>query len=277
MGTTTAGGDRRSAGIAAPAASRWLTPDWPAPSCVRAAVTTRFLPGASRPPFDALNLGAHCGDDPAAVAANRDSIVPLLALPASPRWLRQVHGTDVANFAASPAPSATDEAVVADAAITRAADLVLCVLTADCLPLLVCADDGSEIAAIHAGWRGLAAGAIETCIARMHTPARRLLVWIGPAIGARSYEVGDEVRDAFVVPAAAARTAFAATRPGHWLCDLPALARQQLAALGVDRVHGGDFDTATDARFYSHRRDKVSGRFASLIWIAGAVPCLPIA
>jgi YfiH family protein len=261
------------------AASRWLVPDWPAPACVRAAVTTRLLPGVSRAPFDAFNLGAHCGDDAAAVAANRAAIVPLLALPSSPRWLRQVHGVDVACFADAPdrdGESAPD-AVVADAAVTRTADIVLCVLTADCLPLLVCADDGSEVAAIHAGWRGLAAGAIEGCIARMRTPAGRLIVWIGPAIGARSYEVGEEVRSAFVAQAATADAAFVSTRSGHWHCDLPALARLRLAAIGVDRVYGGNFDTVTDARFYSHRRDKASGRFASLIWIADAVPCLPIA
>jgi len=261
------------------AASRWLVPDWPAPACVRAAVTTRELPGASRAPYDAFNLGAHCGDDPVGVVANRAAIVPLLALPAAPRWLRQVHGVDVACFddASDRVVDAAQEAAIADAAVTRTPDVVLCVLTADCLPVLVCADDGSEVAAIHAGWRGLAAGAIEACVARMRTPAGRLLAWIGPAIGARSYEVGEEVRSAFVAQAAAAAAAFVSTRPGHWLCDLPALARQRLAAIGFQRVYGGDFDTATDARFYSHRRDKVSGRFASLIWIADAVPCLPIA
>lgn len=282
-----------------------LVPDWPAPARVRALTTTRQFPGASLPPFDRCNLGARCGDDANAVASNRRSLAGLLALPAPPRWLRQVHGTGVAVFgqsesAAEPAtisaraPSeaaagmigeaaisqdatgddgvadaAICESATADAAIAHAAGVVLAILTADCLPLLACADDGSEVAAIHAGWRGLAAGAIERCVERMRTPRARLLVWLGPAIGPRSYEVGDEVRDVFMAGDAGTASAFVATRPGHWLCDLYALARRRLLLLGVRRIHGGDFDTLADARFYSHRRDRQTGRFASLVWIAG--------
>jgi len=248
----------------------WLVPDWPAPAHVRACVTTRSMPGASLSPFDTFNLGAHCGDDPGAVAKNRAALVPALALPSAPRWLRQVHGTDVAVFGGAAFDDAEDshaETVSADAALARSANVVLCVLTADCLPLLLAADDGSEIAVIHAGWRGLAAGVIERCIVRMRTPRDRLLVWLGPAIGPKSYEVGEEVRAAFVAHESNAVSAFTATRPGHWHCDLYTLARQRLHACEVRRIFGGDHDTLVDPRFYSYRRDGETGRFASLIWI----------
>ena len=247
-----------------PAAGTVLVPDWPAPVGVHAAVTTRLLPGASQVPFEGFNLGAHCGDDPAAVTANREALVWRLGLPSEPRWLRQVHGTEVASFDAAPL---SEEPPDADAAFTRMPDVLLAVLTADCLPLLVCADDASEVAAIHAGWRGLAAGVIERCIERLRRRREKLLVWLGPAIGANSYEVGTEVREAFLAQSAKNAQAFAPTRPGHWHCDLYALARHRLAALGVERVYGGGFDTFTDARFYSYRRAAHTGRFASLIWI----------
>jgi len=243
-----------------------VVPDWPAPARVRAAVTTRLVRGASSSPFDAFNLGAQCGDDPAAVTANRAALARLLDLPGEPRWLRQIHGTDVAVFGAEATHSDPRDA---DASVTRAPGVVLAVLTADCLPLLVCADDGSEIAAIHAGWRGLAAGVIERAIERLDAPREKLLVWLGPAIGADSYEVGADVREAFVAQSGQNADAFAATRPGHWHCDLYALARRRLAALGIARVYGGGFDTYSDARFYSYRRAAHTGRFASLIWTTG--------
>ena len=152
--------------------------------------------------------------------------------------------------------------------MSRIRGTVLSILTADCLPVLFCADDGSEIAAAHAGWRGLAAGVLEATVQQLQTPAARLLAWLGPCIGAGSYEVGDEVRAAFVARDAAAAACFAATRPGHWRCDLAGLARQRLAAAGITRIHGGGFDTYADPRFYSYRRDGArSGRFASLIWL----------
>ena len=242
-----------------------VVPDWPAPARVRSAVTTRLVRGASSSPFDAFNLGAQCGDDPAAVTANRAALSSLLGLPAEPRWLRQVHGTDVAVFAAA---ATHGDPRNADASVTRAPGVVLAVLTADCLPLLVCADDGSEIAAIHAGWRGLAAGVIERAIEHLGAPRENLLVWLGPGIGADSYEVGAEVREAFVAQSPQNAEAFTPTRPGHWRCDLYALARRRLAALGVTRIYGGGFDTYSDARFYSYRRAAHTGRFASLIWIA---------
>lgn len=249
-----------------------IVPDWPAPACVRAAVTTRRIAGASAAPFDAFNLGAHCGDDAAAVAANRAALTSMLALPAAPRWLRQVHGTAVAQFGAAATHAEPSEA---DAAVAHESNTVLAVLTADCLPQLVCAEDGSEIAAIHAGWRGLAAGVIERCIERLRAPRETLLVWLGPAIGANSYEVGAEVRDTFVAQSADNAAAFVPTRPGHWHCDLYALARRRLATLGIARIYGGGFDTFADTRFYSYRREARTGRFASLIWIDGATAAGP--
>jgi len=227
-------------------------------------VSTSELAGVSRPPFERGNLGDRCGDDPLAVAENRRRLIDHAGLPSAPRWLRQVHGVDVH---VPQAATAKTEAPIADAAYTREPGVVCAVLTADCLPLLVASDDGGEVAAIHAGWRGLAGGVIEATLRHFQAPASTLRVWLGPAIGAPSYEVGDEVRAAFLAHDAAAAQAFSATRPGHWLCDLYALARLRLAALGVRNVYGGGFDTFTDARFYSHRRTRPTGRFASMIWI----------
>ena len=243
----------------------WLLPDWPAPRRVHAAVTTRDGPGVSAAPYERFNLGVRSGDLPDAVAVNRSALQQILGLPASPRWLRQVHGASVAVL--GPLPSADEPQ--ADAAISHIPGTVLSILTADCLPVLFCVDDGSEIGAAHAGWRGLAAGVLEATLTQLHAPRERLLAWLGPCIGAASYEVGGEVRAAFVASDAAAAECFVPTRPGHWLCDLAGLARRRLAAAGVTRIHGGGFDTFTDARFYSYRRDGArSGRFASLTWLA---------
>ncbi len=241
----------------------WIFPDWPAPSCVRAAIITRYGPGISAAPFERFNLGLRTGDATDAVLANRGVLQQALALPAAPRWMRQVHGCSVAEL--GPLPSAVEPQ--ADAAVSHLPGTVLAILTADCLPVLFCADDGSEIGAAHAGWRGLAGGVLEATLSQLLTPAGRVLAWLGPCIGAPSYEVGEEVRAAFVDHDVTAATCFAATRPGHWTCDLAALARQRLLAAGVRGIHGGGFDTLTDARFYSYRRDGArSGRFASLIW-----------
>ena len=256
------------AGTNAAATTGLVSPGWNAPRGVRAAVTTRDLPGHSPSPHESFNLGSRCGDRPEFVLANRAALVELLQLPGEPVWLRQVHGVEVHTpHAAPPAGLAHTDEPVADAAYTREPGVVCAVLTADCLPLLVASDDGREVAAIHAGWRGLAAGVIEATLRRFDATPARLRVWLGPAIGAASYEVGDEVRDAFVAHDPAATQAFAPTRPGHWLCDLYALARQRLAAFGVVDVTGGGFDTFTDASFYSHRRGRPTGRFASLVWI----------
>ena len=246
--------------------AEWIIPGWPAPANVRAAVTTRNGPGVSQPPFDAFNLGARCGDDRQAVAQNRARLREALQLPAEPRWLRQVHGTYVMHFG----PHDAQQESEADAALTRTPGLVLAILTADCLPVLFCARDGSEIAAAHAGWRGLCAGVLENTLAAMRTPREEILVWLGPAIGSPSYEVGEEVRAAFVAHDRVAGQAFTPARPDHWQCDLYTLARQRLRVAGVTQIHGGGFDTFTDPGLYSYRRDGArSGRFATLIWCVG--------
>lgn len=238
----------------------WIVPDWAAPDRVGAAVATRHGPGVSVGPYARFNLGLRSGDVPGAVAANRAALLPALGLPEAPLWLRQVHGVDVAE-----GPRDDGEEPVADAAVARGPGRVLAILTADCLPVLFASADGETIAAAHAGWRGLAAGVLERTVARME--ADGVQAWLGPAIGAASYEVGEEVRAAFVDADAAAEAAFVPTRPGHWLCDLYALARRRLAGAGVTRVSGGHFDTFRDERLYSYRRDgAASGRFASLIW-----------
>lgn len=253
-----------------------LRADWPAPARVRAVTTLRRggAIGRSLPPFDTFNLGDRCGDDPAAVAANRQSLQTLLDLPSTPHWLRQVHGRDVHQ-----AGKLSVEAPQADAAVSREAGAVLAILSADCLPVLLCAADGEEIAAAHAGWRGLAAGVLEATLAAMRTPPARLHAWLGPAAGAGAYEVGADVRDAFVGGDPDAAGAFTPTRPGHWLCDLPRLARRRLHAAGLTSVHGGQFCTISDPlRFFSHRRDGTGGRMASLIWLApdgGVAPGSP--
>lgn len=253
-------------------ASAFLPARWPAPEPVHACTTLRQGPGCSEPPFDRFNLGLRTGDDPDAVQRNRAALVEAAALPAAPRWLRQVHGTGVVRFEADAAAGGAEEGgPEADAAVTATPGIVLAILTADCLPVLLCAADGGEIAAAHAGWRGLAAGILEATVAAMHTPPERLLAWLGPAAGPQRYEVGEEVYAAFVAADPGARAAFDLTRPGHWNVDLYALARARLQAAGLHApaIHGGGLCTISDARrFYSHRRDQRTGRMASLIWIA---------
>jgi YfiH family protein len=241
----------------------WIFPDWPAPPRVHATVTTRHGPGVSAAPFERFNLGRSSGDAVDVVEANRSALQQTLRLPAVPRWLRQVHGIGVAEL--GPLPS--NDEPQADAAVSHLPGTVLAILTADCLPVLFCSADGSEIAVAHAGWRGLAAGVLEATLTQLRSPREQLLAWLGPCIGAASYEVGEEVRAAFVANSASASACFEASRPGHWLCDLAALARRRLEAVGVQRIYGGGFDTLADDRFYSYRREGArSGRFASLIW-----------
>jgi hypothetical protein len=241
-----------------------IEPDWPAPRSVRAVATTR-AGGVSSGPYDSLNLGDHVGDDVAAVAANRARLRAALALPDEPLWLRQVHGVGVAEARAN------GRGAEADALVADAPHLVCAVLTADCLPILLCDDAGSHVAAVHAGWRGLAAGVIEATIAAVGARGvapERLLAWIGPAIGAAAYEVGAEVREAFLAADAAAASGFTPNARGRWQLDLTALARQRLAVAGVVRVFGGDICTFSDReRFFSHRRDGACGRQATLIWL----------
>jgi YfiH family protein len=271
---------------------------WPAPGKVRAFTTLRHGAGSSLPPFDHFNLGnrtAADGDDPATVERNRVELVERFELPSVPHWLRQVHGTEVLRFLAPPpatagggwegvlsasrAPDATPphpspavagEGVepVADASATSTPGVVLAILTADCLPVVFTNEDGTEIGAAHAGWRGLAAGVLENTVAAMRSPSDRIVAWLGPAAGPQAYEVGAEVFDAFVSQNGNAASAFVATRPGHWRVDLYALARQRLAKLGITRVHGGDLCTISDPqRFFSHRRDARTGRMATLVWM----------
>lgn len=239
----------------------WIVPGWPAPANVKALSTTR-AGGLGVAPFDSLNLGTHVGDDPATVAANRARLRALL--PAEPCWLNQVHGTavvDLATYGGVPD---------ADAAVSRQPGAVCVVMTADCLPVLLCDRAGTVVGAAHAGWRGLQGGVIEATVRAMDVPAGELMAWLGPAIGPAAFEVGDEVRAAFVADDAAAATAFRPAGPaGKWLADLYLLARQRLAALGVMGVHGGDACTFTEAaRFFSYRRDGRTGRMASLVWLA---------
>jgi hypothetical protein len=237
-----------------------IRPDWPAPANVRALSTTR-RGGVSTGPRASLNLAVHVGDDPRCVEQNRDRLRALL--PAEPLWLAQVHGREVV-VADRVAPGA-----VADAAVTRAAGVVCAVQTADCLPVLFCDRAGHVVAAAHAGWRGLAAGVLEATVAAMGVAPGRLLAWLGPAIGPASFEVGAEVRAAFVAHALAAEAAFVPRGGGKFLCDLYLLARQRLAAAGVESVWGGGCDTAGEPdRFFSFRRDRDTGRMASLIWLA---------
>lgn len=246
----------------------WIDADWPAPPGVRALTTLRTGLGVSAAPFDTFNLGTRCGDDLAAVAENHRQLQAALALPSSPHWLRQVHGIGVVRFdAQSKAVSA--EAPEADASVTDRPGSVLAILTADCLPVVLAANDGSEVAAAHAGWRGLCAGVLEATVAAMHTPPHMLRAWLGPAAGPQAYEVGSDVFDAFTGRDARARMAFLPTRPGHWNVDLYTLARQRLLDVGVTDVHGGGLCTILDrARFFSHRRDGQSGRIATLVWMA---------
>ncbi|MGN6788130.1 MAG: peptidoglycan editing factor PgeF, partial [Rhodanobacteraceae bacterium] len=269
------------------------------PPKVHAITTLRdALPCTPDTPFG-FNVGTRCGDDPTAVAENRELLREALSLRSEPHWLHQVHGTAVAHF--PPLPLAEEgsprsarlsnflpplagkgargadggniaeeypDEPEADAAVTRTPGTVLAIQTADCLPVLFCNDGGTESGAAHAGWRGLSAGVLESTLAAMHAPREKILAWLGPAIAAPSYEIGKEVREAFLAHDPAAASAFTATRPGHWLCDLYALARQRLQRAGVTRVFGGGLDTFTDPRLHSYRRDGArSGRMVSLIWM----------
>ncbi len=241
--------------------SQFILPDWPAPANVHAAVTTR-VGGASHAPYDSFNLATHVGDDPAGVRASRARLRTALALPAKPVWLKQVHGVAVVDAA----QGGTEPE--ADGAFAAQPGAVCVVLTADCLPVLLCNRQGTKVAALHAGWRGLAGGVIEAGVKALGVPGDDLLAWLGPAIGPASFEVGPEVRAAFVQHDAQAALAFCAVREGKYLADIYQLARLRLQRLGVAAVYGGGFCTVTDsARFFSYRRDGVTGRMASLIWL----------
>ncbi len=237
----------------------WIVPDWPAPARVRAVATTR-RGGVSQGGYAGLNLALHVGDDEAAVRENRRRLRTALSLPGEPCWLEQVHGSRVV-------PAVAGER--ADGAFTTRSGQVCAVLTADCLPVLLCDRGGDWVAAVHAGWRGLAAGVLEQAVARWPGEAAELLAWLGPAIGAAQFEVGDEVRQAMLAGDAGAGEAFRPSRqPGRWLADLYALARRRLLGSGVAAVYGGGYCTYRESgRFFSYRRDGACGRMASLIWL----------
>jgi polyphenol oxidase len=294
-------------GRAQRAAAMAFMPRWPAPANVRACVTQR-AGGVSTGAYASLNLGAHVGDDPARVGENRRRLIEALALPGEPCWLEQVHGTVVVDLDAAPAPAArlgsvsgsvtaaapsdggqgeaqgTAQAVadsgapplagwrappLADGAVTGRAGVVCAVLTADCLPVLLCQREGRRVGVAHAGWRGLAAGILPAAVAAMGVPPRELLAWMGPAIGPGRYEVGEEVRAAFLKGSDEA-AGFEGNARGRWQADLYALARRSLGQAGVEEIHGGGFCTYSEAdRFFSHRREAPCGRMATLIWLAG--------
>jgi hypothetical protein len=236
-----------------------IIPDWPAPAGVHALVTTR-QGGVSTGPWTGFNLAAHVGDDATAVTANRALLRQ--SLPAEPPWLTQVHGVLCVDAAKA------QSGVEADASFTRQRSVVCAVLTADCLPVLLCDDKASVVSAVHAGWRGLADGVIEASVAAMGLPGERLMAWLGPAIGPMAFEVGADVRDAFLARDAQAAQAFTPLSEGKWLCNIYQLAHQRLNALNIHRIASADFCTVRDIdRFYSFRRDGVTGRMASCIWL----------
>jgi YfiH family protein len=242
-------------------ALQFLQPDWPAPARVRAVMTTR-VGGVSAGAYESFNLATHVGDGEPAVAENRRRLRSALQLPSEPAWLEQVHGIGVAVV---PGPVTGP----ADAIVSFERGGVCAVLVADCLPVFLASRDGDRVGLAHAGWRGLAAGVVEATVAALDCNPSKLVGWLGPAVGPAAFEVGPEVREAFAVRDPAAAAEFRPGRDGRYLADLPALARRRLAACGVASVSGGEYCTYSDpARFYSYRRDGVTGRMAALAWLA---------
>lgn len=240
----------------------WLKPVWPAPHSVQSVCTTR-TGGISQAPFDTLNLGDHVGDQPAAVAHNRRLVAETLNLASTPLWLQQVHGVKVARH------NVDNLGCPADASVSFEKTEVCVVMTADCLPVLFCDRAGTRVAAAHAGWRGLCDGVLEATVRALDCDPADLLAWMGPAIGPQAFEVGSEVRAAFMAHQQQAAEAFKPSAHGKWLADIYQLGRQRLAALGLVAVYGGDFCTYTQQeRFFSFRREGQTGRMASLIWLS---------
>lgn len=236
-----------------------IIPDWPAPKNVKMLQTTRNG-GVSTAPYAGLNLGDHVGDNPLAVSRNRMLLTPLL--PSEPVWLKQVHGTVVADAAQT---TCWPEA---DAIVSSRPGAVCVVMTADCLPVLLCDEQGSVVGAVHAGWRGLCDGVIEATVRIMNMPPQTLMAWLGPAIGPQVFEVGDEVRAAFIARQREASVAFVPGISGKWYADIFQLARLRLKALGITRIYGGGLCTYADSvRFFSYRRDGVTGRMGTFIWL----------
>jgi polyphenol oxidase len=238
-----------------------IAADWPAPPNVRAVATTR-VGGVSVGAYTSLNLGSHVGDDARAVSENRLRLRTALALPRDPVWLNQVHGTTVVEATMHDSPP------TADASFARSSGHACVVLTADCLPVLLCDRAGTRVAAAHAGWRGLAGGVVESALHAMGVAPDRVLAWLGPAIEQEMFEVGSEVREQFVARSAENAAAFTANARGRWQADLYALARRELTRLGVTQVFGGGLRCYGDRdRFFSFRRDGTTGRMATLVWM----------
>lgn len=247
----------------------WIVPDWTVSDRVGALITTRNggvssgAWGGAMAGSAGMNLGTHCGDDAQAVAQNRSLL--RRHLPAEPCWLQQVHGRTVADLDVADLSTLPE----ADAALTRRHGIVCAVMVADCMPVLLCDRSGTVVAAAHAGWRGLAGGVLEATVAGMAVAPDQILAFLGPAIGPRAFEVGNDVRMAFINDDPAAADTFQPYKPGKWLADLPALARRKLHALGVQSVSGGNRCTVSEAEhFFSYRRDGVTGRMAAMIWLA---------
>ena len=240
----------------------WLVPDWPAPEHVHAGITLRSG-GDSKDQYAGFNMAMHVGDDEQHVLANRQCLNLRLNLSREPVWLQQIHSDVVVR-----AEQVNANVPEADASFTMQHGLPCVVMTADCLPLLITDQQGSCIAAIHAGWRGLVNGVIENTVKAMPVDNEELLVWLGPAIGPQAYEVSDDVRQAFIQHSKEAEQAFKQVDETHWLMDIYQLARQRLNSHGVNHIYGGEYCTFSDAeRFYSYRRDNITGRMASLIWL----------
>lgn len=239
-----------------------IEPDWPAPPHVHAYSSCR-TGGVSLPPYDSLNLGDHVGDERQAVTDNRQHLASQAKLPEAPLWLQQVHGTDVIDA------REWTPAVRGDASYSNRPERVCTVLTADCLPVLFSDRSGRQVAAAHAGWRGLLAGVLENTVARFEGHRQDILAWLGPAIGPQQFEVGKEVVEAFRERDNTAASAFQQRDAEHYLADIYLLAWQRLASAGVTAVFGGEHCTVSEAdKFFSYRRDGRTGRMASLIWIS---------
>ena len=238
-----------------------IVPEWPAPAHVKAISTTR-VGGTSVAPYQSFNLGLHVGDDPQSVCHHRDSLQQQLRLSSSPAWLNQVHSTRVLTLT-----KPLLEAVDADGSYTQQPGIACTVMTADCLPVLLCDKAGTQVAAVHAGWRGLVDGIIEQALALFDAPSGEILAWLGPAIGPQQFEVGEEVRQQFMAVLPEAECAFTA-HGEKWLADIYQLAHQRLCHSGITHIYGGEHCTVTESEtFFSYRRDGITGRQASLIWI----------
>jgi len=239
-----------------------ITPNWSAPINIKAYATTR-LGGYSVSPYESLNLGTHVNDDATVVEKNRQTLAQITELPTPPLWLNQVHGTTVI------AAKNWQVGIEADAIYCKQPNQVCTIMTADCLPVLLCDKQGRQVAAIHAGWRGLLNGVIENTVSQFEGAKQNIMAWLGPAIGPEKFEVGAEVREAFITQSADAESAFRAINASHYLADIYLLAKQRLTKLGVTEISGGNFCTATEKnRFFSYRRDGQTGRMATLIWIS---------